>query len=127
MPYAPPEQRAGAGPADHRDDLWSVGQMAYSLLTGNPSRYDGPPPDLAARPVLARPLGGVFAPRAQDRPDVETALAAVGLRQSAALSAADPLEPGRRAFAEQLAAKRGGGPAAAPDADPPEPGSVRGS
>ncbi|MEV7866508.1 hypothetical protein AB0P17_10460 [Streptomyces sp. NPDC088124] len=68
-PWASPEQREGTGRADSRDDLWSVAQLVYFLLSGRPGPGSGPPADLGEfRRLAALHQGGAFAPRADQRP-----------------------------------------------------------
>ncbi|MEU7227761.1 hypothetical protein [Streptomyces chrestomyceticus] len=106
-PWAPPEQRAGHGTADPRDDLWSVAQLMYHLVTGREGEPGGPPRDLARLPSLGV-LATAFAPRAAERGHPVEVLRMLN-RQDPLRSRplpADSLEPGRRAFDEELARKR---------------------
>ncbi|MFH8410811.1 hypothetical protein ACH4FX_39470 [Streptomyces sp. NPDC018019] len=106
-PWAAPEQRAGRGTADPRDDLWSVAQVMYHLVTGREGDPDGPPRDLPRLPALGV-LSTAFAPTAQERGHPVEVLRMLNRQdplQSRPLPA-DPLEPGRRAFEEELARKR---------------------
>ncbi|MFK8849777.1 hypothetical protein [Streptomyces sp. Ac-502] len=106
-PWASPEQRAGHGTADPRDDLWSVAQMMYHLVTGREGEPDGAPRDLARLPSLGV-LAGAFAPRARERGHPVEVLRMLNRQdplQGRPLPA-DPLEPGRRVFDEELARKR---------------------
>ncbi|WP_344324113.1 hypothetical protein [Streptomyces macrosporus] len=106
-PWAGPEQREGRGEADPRDDLWSVAQVMYHLLTGRPGSASGPHRDLAGRPALAV-LADAFAPRAADRPrpaEVLRMLNRPDPLEERPLPP-DPLEADRRAFDDELARKR---------------------
>ncbi|MFD7667142.1 hypothetical protein [Streptomyces sp. NPDC059788] len=106
-PWASPEQRAGHGTADPRDDLWSVAQVMYHLVTGREGDPDGPPRDLARLPALGV-LSTAYAPRAEERNQPVEVLRMLNRQdplQGRPLPA-DPLEPGRRAFDEELARKR---------------------
>ncbi|KUJ37441.1 MULTISPECIES: serine/threonine-protein kinase [Streptomyces] len=106
-PWAAPEQRAGHGTADPRDDLWSVAQVMYHLVTGREGDPDGPPRDLARLPALGV-LSGAFAPTARERDHPAEVLRMLNRQdplQGRPLPA-DPLDPGRRAFDDELARKR---------------------
>lgn len=106
-PWAAPEQRAGRGTADPRDDLWSVAQVMYHLVTGREGDPDGPPRDLVRLPALGV-LAGAYAATAGERGHPVEVLRMLNRQdplQGRPLPA-DPLEPGRRAFDEELARKR---------------------
>ncbi|WP_261719825.1 hypothetical protein [Streptomyces sp. FZ201] len=111
LPWAPPEQREGVGTNDHRDDIWSAGQLVYFVAHARePSGTRMPP---VAGPVRDELLKDVFAERAEQRPDARTML-----RRIAAPDPwedlgrpSDPLSTGRARFAELLADK---GPSAWP-------------
>jgi hypothetical protein len=110
-PWASPEQRAGTGANDHRDDIWSAGQLVYFVAhSREPSGTRMPP---LAGPVRDDLLKDVFAERADQRPDARTML-----RRIAAPDPwddlgrpLDPLQEARVRFAELLAGK---GPSAWP-------------
>ncbi|MER5311782.1 hypothetical protein ABT034_28775 [Streptomyces sp. NPDC002773] len=115
-PWASPEQRAGLGDADPRDDLWSVAELAYYLLSGRPDRGEGPPADLADyRRLAALEHSGLFSPRAADRPQPAELLRLLNVPDplAAAVGAADPLDRWRAEYDTQIARKRalsGGSP-----------------
>ncbi|WP_371544949.1 hypothetical protein OG266_10540 [Streptomyces sp. NBC_00554] len=123
LPWASPEQREGIGTIDHRDDIWSAGQLVYFVANSRESSGSRMPP--LAGPVRDDLLRNVFAEHAGQRPDARTML-----RRIAAPDPwddlgrpADPLQAGRKHFAELLADK---GPLAWPipsavrQPDPPE-------
>ncbi|MFC8273409.1 hypothetical protein ACFUJR_12930, partial [Streptomyces sp. NPDC057271] len=108
-PWASPEQRAGRGTADTRDDLWSVGRIGYFLLSGQPDRGDGPPEDLGDyRRLAALEHSGLFAPEAASRPSPAELLRLLHVPDplATAVGAADPLSRGRAEFDARLARKR---------------------
>ncbi|MFB7611369.1 hypothetical protein [Streptomyces gardneri] len=121
-PWASPEQREGLGAADPRDDLWSVAQLGYYLLSGRPGRGEGPPGDLADyRRLAALAQSGLFSPRAADRPRPAELMRLLNVPDPLAATAgsADPLARGRAEYDRQLARKRAafeGGPP--PGVDP---------
>ncbi len=89
--YMSPEQAAGGENLDARSDIYSVGCLAYFLLTGQ-SPFAGRPPGL----LLAAHVYEPPAPLTERRPDVPADLQAVVLRCLAK-------EPARRfAGAEEL-------------------------
>ncbi|MEU3746365.1 MULTISPECIES: hypothetical protein [Streptomyces] len=119
-PWASPEQREGLGPADPRDDLWSVAQLGYYLLSGRPARGEGPPGDLADyRRLAALAQSGLFSPRAADRPRPVELMRLLNVPDplATAAGAADRFARGRAEYDRQLARKRavfeGGAPPAA--------------
>ncbi|MFJ4958002.1 hypothetical protein [Streptomyces sp. NPDC088739] len=117
-PWASPEQRAGHGTADPRDDLWSVAEIAYFLLAGRPDRGEGPPRDLADyRRLAALEHSGVFSPRASERPGPEDLLRLLHVPDPLAsgVGAADPLDRWRAAYDQQIARKRALSGAGRPD------------
>lgn len=99
-PWASPEARAGGGAVDIRDDLWSAAQLLYYLLGGQPGPADGPPADLALKPVFQPVLRALFAPFAVDRPSTVDVLRAMSWPERAGRGdpGLDPLAEGRRAF-----------------------------
>ncbi|AJF70042.1 hypothetical protein SVTN_28985 [Streptomyces vietnamensis] len=108
-PWASPEQRAGRGTADPRDDLWSVAELAYHLLAGRPDRGEGPPADLADyRRLAALGQSGLFAARAADRPHPAELLRLLHVPDPLAtgVGAADPLDRRRTEYDTQIARKR---------------------
>ncbi|MFE0652724.1 hypothetical protein ACFVZH_29535 [Streptomyces sp. NPDC059534] len=118
-PWASPEQRAGSGAADPRDDLWSVAQIAYYLLAGRPDRGDGPPPDLAEyRRLAALGQSGLFSPHAAERPHAAALMRLLHVPDPLAtgVGAADPLARWRAEYDRQIARKNtlreGAGPGA---------------
>ncbi|MDV9192821.1 hypothetical protein R6L23_32220 [Streptomyces sp. SR27] len=108
-PWASPEQRAGRGAADPRDDLWSVAEIAYYLLAGRPDRGEGPPRDLADfRRLAALEHSGLFSPHAAQRPHPEELLRLLHVPDPLAggLGPADPLDRWRTEYDHQIARKR---------------------
>jgi serine/threonine-protein kinase len=99
--YMSPEQAAGREDVDARSDIYSVGCLAYSLLTGRP-----PFAARAAVGMLAAHMYEPPAPLVGQRPDVTEELQAVVLR----CLAKDPGE--RFASANELDAALAGCPAA---------------
>jgi len=67
--YMSPEQAAGDPSVDHRADIYSLGCMAYELLTGKP-----PFADRAPARVLAAHISETPAPVSDLRPDAPPAL-----------------------------------------------------
>ncbi|MFC9591150.1 hypothetical protein ACFTUC_15365 [Streptomyces sp. NPDC056944] len=127
-PWASPEQRAGQGTADPRDDLWSVAELAYTLIAGRPDRGEGPPADLADyRRLAALGQSGLFAARAADRPHPAELMRLLHVPDPLATGAgaADPLDRWRTAYDQQIARKRaasgGAPPGAAPHREAEEP------
>ncbi|WP_148001372.1 hypothetical protein [Streptomyces sp. adm13(2018)] len=108
-PWAPPEQRAGRGAVDPRDDLWSVAALAYHLLSGRTDRGDGPPADLGDyRRLAALRHSGLFSPHAAERPHPDELLRLLHVPDplAAGAEAVDVLEPFRARYDAQLARKR---------------------
>ncbi|MFB6836713.1 hypothetical protein [Streptomyces sp. NPDC056361] len=108
-PWASPEQRAGAGAVDPRDDLWSVAALAYYLLSGRPDRGEGPPADLADyRRLAALGQSGLYSPRAAERPHPAELMRLLHVPDPLAtgVGAADPLSRWRTEYDLQLARKR---------------------
>ncbi|MFC8294049.1 hypothetical protein ACFUJ0_20690 [Streptomyces sp. NPDC057242] len=108
-PWASPEQRAGRGATDPRDDLWSVAQLAYHLLSGRPDRGEGPPADLADyRRLAALGQAGLFAADAADRPPPAGLMRLLHVPDPLAARAgtADPLDRWRAEYDVQTARKR---------------------
>ncbi|RSS32049.1 hypothetical protein EF906_34605, partial [Streptomyces sp. WAC08241] len=121
-PWASPEQRAGQGDADPRDDLWSVAHLAHYLLSGRPARGEGPPADLADyRRLAALGQAGLFAARAADRPPPTALLRLLHVPDPLAARAgtADPLDRWRTEYDLQTARKRAAAGAPPPGAEPP--------
>lgn len=73
--YMSPEQASADPDVDHRTDIYSVGVMAYELLTGRPPFVDARPQRVLAAHVSREPD-----PLAQHRPDVPAALAHVVMK-----------------------------------------------
>lgn len=108
-PWASPEQREGLGSADPRDDLWSVAQLGYYLLSGRPPRGEGPPGDLADyRRLAALAQSGLFSPRVADRPRPVELMRLLNVPDPLAttVGTADPLARGRAEYDRRLARKR---------------------
>ncbi|MFG3490782.1 hypothetical protein [Streptomyces sp. NPDC047972] len=108
-PWAPPEQRAGHGAVDPRDDLWSVAALAYHLLSGRTDRGEGPPADLGDyRRLAALQHSGLFSPHASERPHPDELLRLLHVPDPLAsgAEAVDVLEPFRARYDAQLARKR---------------------
>ncbi|MCT4352402.1 hypothetical protein M5362_04545 [Streptomyces sp. Je 1-79] len=108
-PWASPEQRAGRGTADPRDDLWSVGRIGYYLLSGHSDRGEGPPEDLGDyRRLAALEHSGLFAADAAARPAPAELLRLLHVPDplATAVGTADPLSRGRAEFDAHLARKR---------------------
>jgi hypothetical protein len=126
-PWASPEVREGRGAVDIRDDLWSAAQLLYYLLSGQPGAANGPPADLALKPVLEPVLRDLFKPLAADRPSTLDVLRAMSWPERAAQGGPglDPLAEGRRAFEEARDRKRGiRDPSYQPPGPPAGPGSA---
>ncbi|WP_165953871.1 hypothetical protein [Streptomyces sp. 8K308] len=106
-PWAAPEQRAGVGESDARDDVWSVARVMYAVFAGHPGPATGPPADLDAYPGLtALSDAGAFSPRAADRPGPRRVLRLLDVDDPSRGVPLDDLEAGRLDFDEKLAAKR---------------------
>jgi len=75
LPYMSPEQAAGKSGLDPRSDIYSLGAVAYFLLTGQP-----PFVRETAMQVLMAHVYEQVPPLAELRPDVPPDLAAVVLR-----------------------------------------------
>ncbi|MEU8887493.1 hypothetical protein [Streptomyces sp. NPDC048442] len=108
-PWASPEQRAGQGDADERDDVWSVAQLAYTLLSGRPGSGAGPPADLADyRQLAALGNSGAFKSQVAERPAAAGLLRLLGAPDplAAAPTRSDPLQRARADFDTRSAAKR---------------------
>jgi serine/threonine-protein kinase len=73
--YLSPEQACGVEPLDGRSDIYSVGALAYCLLTGGP-----PFAGRSAMQMLAAHLYEAPEPPSRRRPDVPADLEAVVLR-----------------------------------------------
>ncbi|WP_371635360.1 hypothetical protein OG988_09270 [Streptomyces zaomyceticus] len=124
-PWASPEQRAGRGAADPRDDLWSVAALAYYLLSGRPDRGEGPPADLAEyRRLAALQHSGLFSPNASERPHPTELLRLLHVPDPLTGGAVDPLDRRRAEYDGQIERKRGlsGGsrPGSEPAGAPPQ-------
>ncbi|MEU8618679.1 hypothetical protein [Streptomyces sp. NPDC048623] len=135
-PWASPEQRAGHGAADPRDDLWSLARIAYLLLSGHPGPpgrtdlADGPPEDLADyRRLAALAQSGLFAATAAARPAPAELLRLLRLPDPLAHAAgtADPLAAGRARYDAELARRREARRAAQDALDDPDRRPVPGS
>ncbi|MGW7413750.1 hypothetical protein [Streptomyces sp. NPDC054863] len=119
-PWASPEQRAGQGDVDERDDVWSVAQLSYTLLSGRPGNGAGPPADLADYRQLAALVGsGAFAPRVAERPAAAGLLRLLGAPDPLAAASvhSDPLQRARADFDARSAAKRQARGVAEPSCD----------
>ncbi|SOD63243.1 hypothetical protein SAMN06297387_109186 [Streptomyces zhaozhouensis] len=114
-PWASPEQLAGTGHCDPRDDLWSAARLLYAALAGQPGPHAEPPPDLGAYPQLSALRDGrAFAPRAADRRPVAELLE---LWNEPDPGPAPPPGPARGEYARRVGEKRerlGLGPGPAP-------------
>lgn len=73
--YMAPEQVAGDPDVDHRADIYSLGCVAYEMLTGKSPFSGKSPQQMLAAQVMEKP-----APIEQRRPDVPPALAAVVMK-----------------------------------------------
>jgi Tol biopolymer transport system component len=73
--YMSPEQAAADPTADHRSDIYSVGALAYELLTGLPPFSGMPPQQVLAAHVSTRPTAV-----SAHRPSVPPALASIVMR-----------------------------------------------
>ncbi|WP_306329979.1 hypothetical protein, partial [Streptomyces venezuelae] len=127
-PWASPEQRAGQGGADPRDDVWAVAEIAYYLLSGRPDRGEGRPADLADyRRLAALEHSGLFSPRAAERPHPVELLKLLHVPDplSVGVGPADPLDRWRAEYDTQVARKRDlsrpAGPLPGPAGPVPEP------
>lgn len=72
--YMAPEQAAADPGIDHRADIYSVGALAYELLTGA-APFTGSPQAIIAAQISSTP-----APLAQARPEVPAAVAQIVMR-----------------------------------------------
>jgi len=68
--YMAPEQTDGGADVDHRADIYSVGVLAYELLTGAPPFVGGTRREIVARHPKENPL-----PLEKSRPDIPAPLA----------------------------------------------------
>jgi hypothetical protein len=102
-PERSPEQIGGLGTVDPRDDVWAAGLLIWQLSLG--PNTDGVQAPAKVQTLLDR----VFAPMAVDRPTASEVLMRVGRNRfdSMGVSPDDLLAPGRSAFDEALARKRG--------------------
>jgi len=73
--YMAPEQVAGDPDVDHRADIYSLGCVAYEMLTGKSPFSGKSPQQMLAAQVMEKPV-----PIEQRRPGVPPALAAVVMR-----------------------------------------------
>ncbi|MGW1952520.1 hypothetical protein ACWCPI_07095 [Streptomyces sp. NPDC001920] len=108
-PFCSPEQRAGEGPADPRDAVWSAAQVLYRLATGRPGPADRPPADLAEHRKLDQTLRAAFAPRAAARPTPAQVLELVAPGAAHRVRVAVPPDesrPHHEAFEQALSLKR---------------------
>ncbi|MXM65541.1 hypothetical protein GR925_19305 [Streptomyces sp. HUCO-GS316] len=121
QPWVSPEQHAGTGNNDHRDDIWSAGQLVYFVAHSREPTGNRMPP--IAGPVRDDLLKDVFAERADQRPDARTMLRRIAASDpwDALGRPSDPLLEGRRRFVELLADKGPSAWPAAPPAEEPEP------
>ena len=114
--YMSPEQLADSKNVDLRTDLWSLGVIAYQLLSGQlpfsgsslPAlcmsiRHAAPPPPSALRPELPRALDAVVLQCLEKRP--EDRIASVGELSSALVRATSP-EAAPAPRSSSLAARR---------------------
>jgi serine/threonine protein kinase len=107
-PWASPEQLAGTGRTDSRDDVWSAAQVLYHATTGRPVNPAGPPKLLSAESALSAQLAGTFAVHAAQRPELSKLLSRLNCRDPllTAPQPPDPLAAGRRAFDALVARKK---------------------
>ncbi len=73
--YMAPEQVAGDPSTDHRADIYSLGCVAYEMLTGQSPFAGKSPQQMLAAQVMETPV-----PVAQERPGVPSALASLVMR-----------------------------------------------
>lgn len=115
-PWSSAEQVAGTGQADGRDDVWSVGQLIYYVITGRLARGPGTPPDPSPRgSALHSRLGHALDPDTAKRPASEQFLRRLNIDDPRAprATAVDPrFAEGQRKFDERLADKRDSDPTA---------------
>lgn len=100
--YMAPEQARGEGKVDARTDVYGLGAVLYTMLTGGP-----PFKGTGVFGVLAQVINDPPVPPSKSRPDVPEWLESVCLRALAK----DPelRQPNMRAFAEALEARKGEG------------------
>ncbi|MFE2755296.1 hypothetical protein ACFXGA_25165 [Actinosynnema sp. NPDC059335] len=113
-PTGSPQQRAGDGPADVRDDLWSAGAVVLHVVTGD---VGATPDPHAAGDALVDLLAGVFAPTPGERPhpvELLDRLAVADRVPPRADRTAVAFGQARAKFDEVLVAKRPGRDAPAP-------------
>lgn len=102
-PERSPEQIEGVGTVDPRDDVWAAGLLIWQLSLGpNADGLDAP---AKVKTLLDR----VFSPTAADRPSAREVLMRVDRNRVDPMGSSpdDLLAPGRAAFDEALARKRG--------------------
>ncbi|MGH3814482.1 MAG: hypothetical protein ACRDUV_18850 [Pseudonocardiaceae bacterium] len=101
-----PEQFAGTGVADVRDDIWRAGFVLRQLTLGT-LMTDQPADTSTDPPALRHLLSGVFAPTPEQRPHAAELLARLGADDPVATAPDlnDELMSGRRLFESKLAEK----------------------
>jgi serine/threonine protein kinase len=102
-PERSPEQVQGQGTVDARDDVWAAGLLIWQLSLG--PNTEGVQAPAKVQTLLDR----VFAPTAVDRPSAREVLMRVDRNRLDLMGSSpdDLLAPGRSAFDEALARKRG--------------------
>ena len=101
--YMSPEQAGGAGQVDKRSDVYSLGCVAYEMLTGSPP-FTGPTPQAVIARHLADPVPPVRTVRRTVPVPVEVAIAESDPKLGQDVSQGDSRKVGRFIIRHRIAA-----------------------